>query len=91
MKTIANTTHRPQRVPLPRGKVLHLGPNATGQVSHKDLDHPPFKALVEAGVIEIQGDGTSVESAPAPGGNRYAGPQGPHSPAGSQVRGNRGG
>jgi len=49
LKTITNKTHQPLRVPLPRGKVLHLGPNATGEVSHKQLDHPPFKALVEAG------------------------------------------
>lgn len=91
MKTIVNKTHRPLRVPLPRGKVLHLGPDATGQVSHNNLEHPPFQALVEEGVVEIQGDGTSVEAASAPGGNPSTETQGHHPPTGSQVRGNRGG
>ena len=91
MKTITNKTHRPLRVPLPRGKVLHLGPNATGEVSHKQLDHPPFKALVEAGEIEILGDGESIGSASASGGSPNPETRGHHARPGSQVRGNRGG
>jgi hypothetical protein len=33
MKTVANKTQKPLSVPLPRGKVLHLGPGKTGQIS----------------------------------------------------------
>ena len=62
MKTIVNTTPSPVRVPLPRGKVLHLGPLKSGQVSHKDLDHEPLKKLIESGQIEVQGDGPGVEA-----------------------------
>jgi len=58
MKEIRNTTHNPIRVPLPKGKTLHLGPLQNGQVTPATLDHPPFKALVESGDLEILGDGT---------------------------------
>lgn len=62
MKTIVNKTPSPVRVPLPRGKVLHLGPLKSGQVSHKDLDHEPLKQMIESGQIEVQGDGPGVEA-----------------------------
>jgi len=58
MKEIRNTTHEPLRVPLPQGKVLHLGPLHTGQVPATALDHLPFKQMVESGRLEIVGDGT---------------------------------
>jgi hypothetical protein len=90
MKTIANKTLRPIRVPLPRGKVLHLGPHGTGQVSHKDVDHPPFVALVEEGVIEIRGDSTAAVGETAAGA-AHAETHGHHPPSGPSVRGNRGG
>jgi hypothetical protein len=57
VKTIVNKTHEPIQVPLPRGKVLHLGPNKSGQISHKDIDHEPLQQLIEAGKVEIEGDG----------------------------------
>ncbi|MGH7894534.1 MAG: hypothetical protein ACREQL_07690 [Candidatus Binatia bacterium] len=57
MKTLRNKTHRPLSVPLPRGKTLHLGPGKTGQISSNDVDHPGLKKLVDAGEIEIVGDG----------------------------------
>lgn len=53
MKTIVNKTHGALRVPLPLGKVLHLGLNQSGQLSVHDADHPPLKAMIEAGEIEI--------------------------------------
>lgn len=53
MKSIVNKTHGPLRVPLPKGKILHLGPNKTGQVSVHDADHPPLQKMVEAGQIEL--------------------------------------
>lgn len=52
MKTIRNKTHRPLRVPLPQGKVLHLGPLKSGQISD-DLDHPPLKKMLDAGELEV--------------------------------------
>lgn len=57
MKTVKNKSHKPLRVPLPRGKTLHLGPNQEGQVTAGTLEHGPFKKLVDAGEIEILGDG----------------------------------
>lgn len=55
MKTVRNKTSRPLRVPLPQGKVLHLGPRQTGQVGH--LDHPPLKKMIDAGDLEVVEDG----------------------------------
>jgi len=79
MKEIRNTTHKPIRVPLPQGKTLHLGPLHEGQVTVATLDHPPFKALVESGDLEILGDGTvdtphpfKEEKATATGGQGHA-------------------
>lgn len=57
MQEIRNASHEPLRVPLPQGKVLHLGPLQTGEVSDGSLEHPPFKELVDAGKIEVLGAG----------------------------------
>ena len=57
VKTISNKTARPLRVPLPRGKTLHLGPKKTGQIASEDAEHPALKKLVEAGELEILGEG----------------------------------
>ena len=57
MKDIKNATMRPLRVPLPNKKVLHLGPNGSGQVAVAALEHPPFVKLVESGEIEVLGEG----------------------------------
>lgn len=56
MKIIRNQTHRPLRVPLPHGKVLHLGPKRTAEIADY-LDHPPLKKMIDAGEIEVVGDG----------------------------------
>lgn len=55
-KTIINKTVMALRVPLPGGKVLHLGPKKTGHVSPHDADHPPLQKLVEAGQVELMDD-----------------------------------
>lgn len=57
MKTVTNKTQKPVRVPLPRGKTLHLGPGRSGQIASSAADHPQLKKLVEAGEIEILGEG----------------------------------
>jgi hypothetical protein len=53
MKTVINKTRAPLRVPLPRGKSLHLGPGKTGEIRDGDTDHAGLKKLVEAGKLEI--------------------------------------
>jgi hypothetical protein len=63
MTTIANKTLKAIAVPLPRGKKLHLGPGKTGQVAASASEHPPFKKLVEAGEIEIVGEGHEAAAA----------------------------
>lgn len=53
MLTIKNTTPRPLRVPLPRGKTLHLGPMKDGEIAANAREHPPLAAMLEKGEIEI--------------------------------------
>jgi hypothetical protein len=57
MRTIVNKTGLPVRVPLPGGKVLHLGPKKSGQVADAAADHAGLRKLVDAGTIELQGEG----------------------------------
>lgn len=52
---IKNTTSRPLRVPLAGGKRLFLSPGGIGQIVPKAADHPPVKALIDDGSLEIQG------------------------------------
>jgi hypothetical protein len=69
MKTIKNKTNKPLRVPLPRGKTLHLGPAKSGQVTTEAAEHPGLKKLVDAGEIELSDDGPgSSGGAGGPGG-----------------------
>ncbi len=85
MKTIKNKTPKPLSVPLPRGKRLFLSPGKTGQIASKAADHPPLVALVEAGELEIIGEGASVASRnTSTGPNISAGPG--HSPGKSIFR-----
>jgi hypothetical protein len=87
--TVSNKTQRPLRVPLPRGKVLHLGPGKTGQISSDAVEHPQVKALIDTGVIEI------LDAGPAPtarGGSGRKGQTpifGPTSGSGSRRSGDR--
>ncbi len=70
MKTVVNKTRAPLRVPLPRGKSLHLGPNKTGQIADSAEEHAALKKLVDSGKIEIFDGGDSQRGAtgeaPAP-------------------------
>ena len=63
MKTVVNKTTAPLRVPLPRGKSLHLGPKKTGQIADGAADHAGVKKLVEAGKIEIFDGGDTQRGA----------------------------
>jgi len=89
LKTIRNKTHAPIRVPLPRGKVLHLGPNQEGQIAHTDLDHEPLQKLVGDAALEIVDD----QSAAASAHDQEKGPNtethGHHPPTGLTNRGDR--
>ena len=72
MKTVSNKTQKPLSVPLPRGKILHLGPGKTGQISSEAAEHPRLKKLVEAGQIEVFDDTAAPTG--GPGGSKKAAP-----------------
>jgi hypothetical protein len=74
MKTIKNKTNKPIRVPLPRGKTVHLGPAKSGQITTEAAEHPGLKKMVEAGEIEVTdeigGGGAGGAGGSAGGGSR---------------------
>ena len=57
MKTIKNLTKKPLSIQLPGGKKLFLSPGKTGQIATKAAAHPPLVELIEAGQVEIVGEG----------------------------------
>jgi len=57
MITIRNKSHKPLVVPLPGGKKLHLIPGKTGQIASGAGEHGPLKKLIDAGEIEVVGEG----------------------------------
>ncbi len=63
MKTVVNKTRAPLKLPLPRGKSLHLGPNKTGQIADGAEEHAALKKLVDAGTVEIFDGGDSQRGA----------------------------
>jgi hypothetical protein len=58
MKTIVNKTHKPLKIQLHGGKVLHLGPGKSGQIGDDAVDEPSVRRHIEAGEVEIAGEGT---------------------------------
>jgi hypothetical protein len=66
VKIVVNKTNAPVKVPLPRGKVLHLGPKKSGKIAHQDLEHPPLKLLIEEQTIEVEDDGAASSTERAP-------------------------
>jgi hypothetical protein len=85
VRTIKNKTTRPLRVPLPRGKFLHLGPMKSGQVTTESIEHAGLKKLVEAGEIElVEDDGTGAGG--GPGGNSGGGARTGHGGGGGMRR-----
>lgn len=89
VKTIRNKTHAPIRVPLPRGKVLHLGPDSEGQIAHTDVDHEPLQKLVGDGILEVVDDQEVAAKAHEHEKGPHADTHGHHPPTGSAVRGDR--
>ena len=65
---VRNTTKRPIKVPLPGGKRLFLGLGGTGQIAPRAAEHPPVKALIESGDLEVLGGGRSKGSGGGGGG-----------------------
>lgn len=53
MKTVVNKTTTPLKLPLPRGKSLHLGPRQTGQIRDEAADHPALKKLIADGKVAL--------------------------------------
>lgn len=70
MKEIRNCTRRPLRIDLPRGKVLHLNPDAVGQIADEAVDAETIVELRKEGSIEILGEGDTDDTLPDPDGPR---------------------
>lgn len=89
MKTVVNKAHRPLRVPLPQGKVLHLGPGKSGQIADHAIDHEPLKKLIAAGDIEVRDERAAEGGAPAEGGSVHAETHGHHPNTNVRNKGDR--
>ena len=89
MKTIQNKTHGPLRVPLPRGKTLHLGPGKSGQIAHQDVEHKALQRLVKEGKLEILGDASAPEAGRDNRKAPHEATHGHHAPTTRQVKGDR--
>jgi len=61
MKAIHNQTQSPLRVPLGRGRVLHLGPGQTGQIADDAVTARGVRRLIESGAITVGGEGGRPE------------------------------
>ncbi len=89
MKTILNKTRKPIKVPLAGGKVLHLGPSKTGQIADRASAAPGVKRLVDAGEIEIVGEGATPAAAGEEGAVGHEATQGHPPETMGHRRGNR--
>lgn len=87
MTAISNKTRKPVSVPLPGGKILHLGPGKTGQIAAKAVDDSRLKELIAAGEIEIVGEEARPNAGPG-GGKRGRTPMLGHT-SGSHRSGDR--
>ena len=89
MKTILNKTHAPLRVPLPRGKTLHLGPGQSGQIANEHLDHKPLKRLLDTGKVEVYDGGPTQAATRERGRAPHESTHGHQVPGSSQFKGER--
>ncbi len=55
-------------MPLPRNKLLRLGPGKSGQVSDDGAERPAFLEMVEAGMIQVSDAGGATGRATGRGG-----------------------
>ncbi len=89
MKSIRNRTGRPLRVPLPRGKVLHLGLAASGQIADGALDHPALQRLLKKGEIEVLDEASATTPREATRNSLHRDGAGHHPRTTSGARGDR--
>jgi hypothetical protein len=89
MRAVTNKTNKPLAVPLPRGKILRLGPRKTGHISSDDLEHPPLKKLAAAGEIEIHEEGHEPLHGGGGGSVGSTGPAGHATTTGGRRSGDR--
>lgn len=74
MKTIHNQSIRPLRVLLDEGRVLHLAPGGTGQITDRALARPSVQRLLEEKQIVVLDEQARLDG----GRNRKrTGPQAP--------------
>ena len=89
MRTIVNKTHRPLRVHLPQGRILHLGPHKEGQIAPQAVESAGVKRLIEAGDLELLGDEGSSDAANRETGHAMADTHGHHPNTSVRSRGDR--
>lgn len=89
MTTVCNKTQKPLSVPLPRGKILHLGPGKTGQIASNAVEHPALKRLVDGGELEIVSEGPGHAGGLGVGGGGRAAAPGYASGRGGRRSGDR--
>jgi hypothetical protein len=89
MKSIVNKTRRPLKIPLARGRVLHLGPGKVGQIATADAERETFKSLVESGAVEIVGEGSGPTTPRSETATGHADPRGHHPSTAVVKRGDR--
>jgi len=53
MKAVRTKTNEPIKISLEGGKILHLGPRKTGQVSTQALERPAVRKLIDDGRLEV--------------------------------------
>lgn len=86
---IINRTKLPLKVPLPGGKKLFLVPGKPGQIAPKAAEHPPLRALIDAGDIEVLQKGRSQGTGGTGGGTGATGSQGGSGSGGIRHSGDR--
>jgi hypothetical protein len=89
MKTVANKTHEPIRIPLGDGHVLHLDAHGRGQISDRAAESRFVRTLLEQDRIEILAGDQPRAPRPPTGRGRGASTQGHHPPVSSKRRGDR--
>ena len=89
MRIVVNKTHRPLKVHLPQGRVLHLGPRHEGQVTPQALESPGVKRLVESGELEILDQDSQAASRADDGSGPAANTHGHHPNTTVRKRGDR--
>jgi len=89
MKAVRNKTNEPIKIPLEGGKVLHLGPRKTGQISDQALERAVVLRLIEEGRLEVADSGTGPAPASAGGTSVHESTHGHPQPTQVMPKGNR--